>query len=622
LKLAPVQKMWERVEVARQDSDLALFLTLLYTGEAITKTFAAGLVAALEDSAERHRYRQLHRLVRADGLGEWTASIDEMLVGPASQHLVQEANIERNEFNQKSGPGTWQHESTSLLDACLRRLDKDREGIPFKLEGKRWFTLFAGLRNRTRGHGAPSSSACQSLCTDLERSLRLLCDNCMLFKRQWAYLHQNLSGKYRVTQLGDIADSFDKLKGLHPPQEWGHLANGVYVYLGLPCRVELIQSDSEAEDFYYPNGGFNGKRFELLSYLSGNRAEGDAQPYLGPAAYSPKSETQGLGTLDVQGKCFGNLPPIPPQYITRKGLEQELQQRLVDDRHPIITLVGRGGIGKTSVALTVLHCVSQLVRFCAIFWFSARDIDLLPEGPKVVQAHLKTETDIAKEFVRLTEPVEARAKGFKPDEYLAGALAKSTLDSPFLFVFDNFETVRNPVEIFTWLDTHVRLPNKVLITTRFREFRGDFDVHVPGMTFEECHLLIVSTAIGLGVERLLTPKYERELFREADGHPYVIKVLLGEIAKANRLVKVEHIVASKDTILEALFERTYSGLSPGAKLVFLTLCGWRSVIPQLAVEVAMLRDANERLDVDQAIEELRRSSFIDVSVPEGEKRRS
>ena len=255
MKLAPVQKMWERVEVARQDSDLALFLTLLYTGEAITKTFAAGLVAALEDNAERHRYRQLHRLVRADGLGEWTASIDEMLVGPASQHLVQEANIERNEFNQKSGPGTWQHESTSLLDACLRRLDKDREGIPFKLEGKRWFTLFAGLRNRTRGHGAPSSSVCQSLCTDLERSVRLLCDNCTLFKRQWAYLHQNLSGKYRVTQLGDIADSFDKLKGSHPPQEWGHLANGVYVYFGLPRKVELIQSDSEAEDFYYPNGG-------------------------------------------------------------------------------------------------------------------------------------------------------------------------------------------------------------------------------------------------------------------------------------------------------------------------------------------------------------------------------
>jgi len=61
----------------------------------------------------------------------------------------------------------------------------------------------------------------------------------------------------------------------------------------------------------------------------------------------------------------------------------------------------------------------------------------------------------------------------KAIDYLARSLTKSG-EGPLLFVFDNFETVRNPAELYRWLDTYVRLPNKVLITTRFREFKGDY----------------------------------------------------------------------------------------------------------------------------------------------------
>src|SRR2546425_6417307 len=54
---------------------------LMYLGELLTKTVAAGLVAAIIDDRDRHRYRQLHRLVRADSLSEWIAVIDDVLVG-------------------------------------------------------------------------------------------------------------------------------------------------------------------------------------------------------------------------------------------------------------------------------------------------------------------------------------------------------------------------------------------------------------------------------------------------------------------------------------------------------------------------------------------------------------
>jgi hypothetical protein len=176
--------------------------------------------------------------------------------------------------------------------------------------------------------------------------------------------------------------------------------------------------------------------------------------------------------------------------------------------------------------------------------------------------------------------------------------------------------VRSPTELFTWLDTYVRLPNKVLITTRFREFKSDYPVEVSGMSEAESEELITKTASTLGIESLLTETYRRDIYQESDGHPYVIKILLGEVAKAGELVKVQRIVASKDEILGALFERTYAALSPVAKRVFLTLCGWRSTIPELALEAVLLRPSNERMDVEAAIDELRRSSFIEITTSE------
>lgn len=277
----------------------------------------------------------------------------------------------------------------------------------------------------------------------------------------------------------------------------------------------------------------------------------------------------------------------------------------------MITLVGRGGIGKTSLALTTLHAISQEKRFDVIVWFSARDLDLLPEGPKPVRPAILTVKDVAEEFVRLTAPKEAKEKGFKATEFLAKSLTKANL-GPTLFVFDNFETVINPAEVFKWIDTYIRSPNKVLITTRHRDFKGDYPIDVRGMSEAECNRLIDAAAAKLGIQNLLTSDYRRELVHESEGHPYVVKILLGEVAKAGKLRKVERVVADADELLTALFERTYATLSPAAQRVFLTLCSWRTTIPKLALEAVLLRAENEKMAVADAIDELERSSFIEL----------
>jgi hypothetical protein len=224
---------------------------------------------------------------------------------------------------------------------------------------------------------------CSQLCPPLESSLHLVTENFSLLNREWAYLHRNLSGKYRVTKLSDEASQFDPLKGSRVPDTWKRLPDGVYVYFDYPCRVELLDSDADATDFFFPNGAFTEAKYEQISYITDSRRNGDSSRYLAPSTPLPKSESHGLGRLELQGHIFGNVPPTPSGYVNRAALQKELQDSLLDDRHPIVTLVGRGGIGKTARALSVLHEVESRERFGAAIWLSARDIDLLPEGPKL-----------------------------------------------------------------------------------------------------------------------------------------------------------------------------------------------------------------------------------------------
>jgi len=607
-----IDQMWERVEFAREDSNSELFSALLLSGELLLKLTVAGFLAGIPDDRERHRYRLAFRLVRADGLGDWAASLEDILKGPASHQLCESAKQgEAMQLLQPCEQGSWQYESIMLLKQVLDELRLPHDPLPKKPDGRRWFSMFATLRNGTRGHGATLPSVKGEICPHLEKSIRLLAEHFDMFKRDWVYLFRNISGKYRVTKLSNQALEFDSLKG----SRHASLTNGVHIFFDEPCHVALIESTPDASDFFLPNGKFNDRKFECISYVTDDRIHGDASPYLIPAESLPKSETKALGQLTTIGNCFANTPLLPKGYISRPELESRLLNAiLADEQDRIVTLSGRGGIGKTSLALQVLKIVGLENRYEVICWFSARDIDLFADGPQQVTPDVLTDTDIAKSFVNLLDPSARKERGFNAKSFFEDHLSRANTNSlgPILFVFDNFETVRNPPTLFMWLHHFVRHPNKVLITARHKEFTGDFEIRVEGMTDEECRALIMESASKLGITDLLTEAYITSLIDESGGHPYVMKVLLGEVAKAEKLVNIQRIVASQDRILHALFERTFAALAPAAQRVFLTLCNWHSVMPVAALQAVMLRPANERMDVLSAVEELRKSSLVEV----------
>ncbi len=317
--LAPVREVMNRVARARDDSDVAYFYDLLNAGEMLLKLVTAGLVACVEEDRDRHRYRLEYGLVRADGVGEWASAMDDVLTGPASQVLAEEARREQRQLTQgyRLTDSDWQPRAVGLLDEARRAIDTDVEQLPRRVSARRWFADFAALRNRTRGHGATTPRACSAASAPLHESLELLITEFALFRRPWAYLRRNLSGKYRVIGLGADTTEFEPLKSSREET----LLNGVHIFVGRPRRVNLVVADDDVRDFFFPNGGFTGRRYELLSYISDARRSNDVSSYVDPPTTLPASETEGLGALTVLGQTFTNLPARISGYVPRPELE-------------------------------------------------------------------------------------------------------------------------------------------------------------------------------------------------------------------------------------------------------------------------------------------------------------
>ena len=600
--------MQTRFEGEKEDSDVSAFYGLMFFGEFLTKITVCTLLAGIFDDRDRNKFSIQRELVRADGIGEWSTRLDSALTGPCAQFLRADFKNLQRELLQRMSDGDWQFEALRQLHTAVQALQIEIQTFPSQAPLRQWFTWFAVLRNKTRGHGAPLGLECSNALAPLEASISLITRNLSIFGEQWAYLHRNLSGKYRVSALSENVEAFRYLRESRTES----LTDGVYIFLGGPIRVDLLESDSSAADFFVPNGQFRGSEYEVISYITNQKRRVDGALWLAPATQLPDSETHGGSALDLQGNSLSNVPAAAEDYIDRPALEKILEAALTRDRHEIVSLGGPGGIGKTSLAISVIKKLQQAgaTRFDAIVWFSARDIDLLSSGPKPVRPHGVSLADFANAYVSMLEPPNRSDKAFKADQYFAAALSGVPI-GPALYIFDNFETVTNPAEVFTWIDTYIRAPNKVLITTRTRDFIGDFPIEVAGMTESEATRLITAVAIKIDVVDLLTAEYKRALIDESSGHPYVIKIMLGEVSKARRLIKPQRIIADQDQILQALFERTYSALSPAAQRVFLLLSTWRSIVASIAIEAVVMRNAEERIDVRGAIDELKRLSFIE-----------
>ena len=598
-----IQQVLEKAEKAKEDSDFSYFFSLLNAGEALIKTITFGMLAAVMDDKDRNRYRLEYSIVRHNSPGDCSKALDDILTGPASQYLLQEARKEQTELTKYHQTEDWQYISVLKLKESLDILNIKSESLSVQVDLKRWARLFATLRNKTRGHGATRSDIAGKAAIPLCESINIIYKNFHLFQIPWAYLYRNLSGKYRVSLLGSDTNNFDYLK-----KETSHnFKNGVYIWFGKPKYIPFILSDPELNDFFIANGSFDDQKYELLSYNTDNREMGKSSEYLSPPGVLPDSETQGHNELVIQGKCLTNVPHLAKGYIERPALEQQLLNLLKEKRREVITLYGAGGIGKTSLTLQVVKKLFNIDRYELIIWFSARDIDLLSDSAKIkqVRPNVFSQIEIAKYYTKLNPPKD---KLNDDKKYFQNELGKLDKLKAGLFIFDNFETIQNPLEMFNWIDTFVRSPNKILITTRLSNFKGDYPLEVCGMTEVESRKMIQQTALYLNIEESLVLDKTQKIITLSQGHPYIMKILLGELANTKDITQA---LATQDGVLTALFERTYNNLSPLAQYTLMVLSFWDSKVSKTALEAVLITSfkGKEIEDISNAIESLNRYSL-------------
>ena len=614
-----LRRVDDRRERDAADGDTAEYERLMEIGELLIKLTLLNVCALLDSNrgGDLHRYRALFEVVRATGIGGWSYQLQQMLTGPSASSFETQSSAYIRELTQKVRRGaddSWQYESVSELANASEALGLPRT-IPDRTSLLTWFDIFRDIRNKAWAHGSTSPDALRTANHFLRSSVQILLDHLRVLQLPTYAVWRTAASVIRNARLSNAIASPGCLESLPTPLEGPDII--VLTPGGVWSLLPLVHTVTDRSDYWLANGDLNERdqTYEAISYLTGSRKRISAKSYLTPPVPLPSSETHGLISLEVFGETLANLPSRKPDYVARPDVEPELLSRLLDrEEDPLVTLNGMGGIGKTSTALAVLHdlCRQDQV-FDFIIWFSARDVDLLSSGPTQVQPQVSTSTEMAVYAAALLRPyLDVDSFSDSMDAFRA-VMRGEMFSGRVLFVFDNFETVQNPGDVFRQIKASVRLPNKALITTRHEEFKGDYPIELPRMPYPLFKELVDITASRLNIVSLINSQEEwvRKVHQESFGHPYIVRIVLGEARRRKALGNFERMLASKQEVLPALFKRTYDSLSEPAKQVMLLLCSWRSIIPMPAIEAVMTRPGNPMLDVEDAVGELEDLSLVE-----------
>jgi LuxR family glucitol operon transcriptional activator len=266
--------------------------------------------------------------------------------------------------------------------------------------------------------------------------------------------------------------------------------------------------------------------------------------------------------LPGNSKPYQNLPPRYGEFVERPVEMSRVMEGLVL-RYPLISIEGMGGVGKTSLALSMAwQCLEEggialAEPFQAVVWVSAKD---RPDQQHWLNEVLDTIARVV-DFTYITQ--------LEPDSKLS-AVDKLLRTHKVLLVVDNLETIKDP-ELEQWL-CRLPEPSRAILTTRYGQMRAVWPVHLAGLGDGDALRLIRRHIKRLELKGLegATDEHFLPLVRVTEGNPKAIELALGYIKRGMLTLEevVNHLYKANVTVndvFDYLFTNTWEQLDEHAR---------------------------------------------------------
>lgn len=597
------------------DEISAAFEAHSLVGEACLKLTVAKALSMLSASTPvRHDFER--QLLLSNSIGSWATVLKHIW---NSDGLRQDSRLAEQLSPRTKRPNAYSdwasRVDSELLQAAQAAVPEHSWDDQGRATLLKIFGRFVTFRNKTRGHGAVRLSAkCESL-PHLKAFTSRLLEDLEVFQEPAFYIERLTRDRVHVrpvlrTHSREGGDS-PKISGFY------------FEDAGRLQPTPLIEADSDLSDFFLANGPTSGLRSEYLSYSSGRRRYGSISDWSTSRLNLPVSETAASKSLDLNDadRVFHNVPAFQSgSYIERPTLQEKFKDKLAREHVEIICLHGRGGIGKTSVALKVINEIkTDDARFDFIFWASSRTVDLTDHGPRDVRPDLLTEVECGESFSNFTEecgfPNEQNAEPGHVSRQTTHSIEKwmqSDGAGTTLFVFDNFETLRDPKAFFEWIRQHIRRPSVAVLTSRERDWHGADIIEVGGMELAEARTLIEQETTRLQLADRMTQKLREEVLTASDGHPFVIKLVMAHLSRNPTAKSPDHIIRKSTQSLDALFQSSFKSLSDLAKRALLDIAKVTSQVPKIALHAALKEREKNSSAIESALQELNVFSLVEI----------
>lgn len=274
-------------------------------------------------------------------------------------------------------------------------------------------------------------------------------------------------------------------------------------------------------------------------------------------------------------------------FLPRPTLEKDLIKKLLG-RHPVVTILGDGGNGKTALALQTLYGLlgSNDHPFEAILWYTAKTSKLTETGIRAISDVVTDSLSIINAFAEF-EPGTGSA---------IGRLRELLGNSKILLAIDNLETITG--EEIRELAADIPGQSKLLLTSRV-PLGGDISVTVGEFTESESivYLQRLIQAYDVtqlkGIDNAALKKFASRLGYK----PLLLKWL---VLGAKRGLSPDAIVANPENALRFCLDNVIDRLRPEAQAVIVVLATVpMSCSPALIAEVSELSSSDIVLGLNE-----------------------